>query len=122
MIYLKKLGKALIYVLSTLLIGTLIITLLNYIFGGTFFKIIKLIVPILSTLIGGYIIGKESKKKGWLEGLKLSLIIIIIFALFNYLGLHNNFNLKVIIYYLIITAFCIIGSMLGISKNETIDK
>lgn len=122
MIYLKKLGKALIYVLSTLLIGTLIITLLNYIFGGTFFKIIKLIVPILSTLIGGYIIGKESKKKGWLEGLKLSLIIIIIFALFNYLGLHNSFSLKVIIYYLIITAFCIIGSMLGISKNETIDK
>ncbi len=122
MIYLKKLGKSLIYVLSTLLIGTLIITLLNYIFGGTFFKIIKLIVPILSTLIGGYIIGKESKKKGWLEGLKLSLIIIIIFALFNYLGLHNSFSLKVIIYYLIITAFCIIGSMLGISKNETIDK
>ena len=102
--YLKKLGISIIYILSFILGLTFIFTLLNYvgILNNTTINIIKIIIPIVSMFIGGFIIGKKTGKKGWLEGLKLSLIFLAILTLFNYLGLKSTLSLKVIIYYLIL--------------------
>ena len=60
----------------------------------------------------------SSNQKGWLEGLKLSLIIIVILMLFNYLGLGNKFAIKNLIYYLILMISAIFGSMVGINKKQ----
>ncbi len=117
--YLKNIGIAFIYVFSILIISTFLISLCNYIgfIKGKFLTILKIIIPIASLFVGGYIIGKKAKKKGWLEGLKLSGLFIIFLLLFNYFGLGNVPLLKNIIYYLIIMASCITGSMLGINKK-----
>ena len=72
-----------------------------------------------SLFLGGFIIGKKSSKKGWLEGLKLSLIFTIILILFNLLGLGNKIEFKNIVYYIIIIASCMFGGMLGINKTDT---
>lgn len=79
--------------------------------------ILEIVSPILTLFIGGFLIGRVSKQKGWLEGLKLALIFIIFIILFNYLGLRNHLELKNLIYYLILTITCIFGSMIGISKK-----
>lgn len=121
--YLKKLGKSLIYVFSILLVGIFIITLLNYIglLNGKIFSFFEILILIISLFIGGFIIGKNSKKKGWFEGIKLSIIIIVLFFIISYLAFKTLPELKTIIYYIIIITSSIIGSMIGITKNNSDD-
>lgn len=122
--YLKKLGISFIYILSFILGLTFIFTLLNYIglLNNTAINITKIIIPILSMFIGGFVIGKKTGKKGWLEGLKLSLIFLVILTLFNYLGLKSNLSLKVGIYYIILVISTMFGSIIGVNKYKPENK
>lgn len=116
--YLKNLGISLLFIFCFILGLTLIGTLFNYIgiLNNTGIKITKVIIPILSMFSGGFVIGKKQGKKGWLEGLKLSLIFLIILTLFNYLGLNYSFSIKSIIYYVILIVSSILGSIVGVNK------
>lgn len=119
--YAKNLGFSLLFIIGSLLILTLLLTLFNYfnLFSNGLVSTFKIIIPIISLFAGGFFIGKKSSKKGWLEGLKLSLIFTIILILFNLLGLGNKLDLKNILYYLIIIISCMFGGMLGINKNNS---
>ena len=118
--YLKKLGISFIYISSILLLSTFLLTILNYfnIIGSGIVSVFKIIIPLVSLFVGGFIIGKKSKNKGWIEGLKLGIILTIIISLFNYLGLDMSFNFKNIIYFLILILITIFGSIIGINKKE----
>lgn len=116
--YLKNIGISFIYIISFLLGLTFISTLFNYInlFSNTFINILKVIIPVVSLFVGGFIIGKRTGKKGWLEGIKLSLIFLLILTIFNYLALDTSFSLKTLIYYLILIVSTTFGSMIGVNK------
>lgn len=118
--YLKNIAKSLLYTFSITIFSIFIITILNYfnIINGKILSVFMILIIISSLFVGGYLIGKNSKQNGWLEGIKLSLIIIAILALFNYLGLKKEFHLTQIIYYLILTIACTLGSMVGINKRK----
>ena len=118
--YLKKLGFSLIYVISTILVLTFITTLFSYfnILNNKVISIIKIIIPIISMLIGGFYIGKRSLKKGFLEGLKLGSIFSLVLIIFNYLAFDNSFKFKYLLFYLIIIVSSILGSMIGINVNK----
>lgn len=118
--YLKSITKAIGIMILMLLISTLFITLFHYfnIIGKKFVTILEIVVPILTLFIGGFLIGKTSEKKGWLEGLKLAFIFLILMILFNYLGLRNHLEIKNLIYYLILVISSMFGSMIGINKNN----
>lgn len=118
--YLKKLGFSFIYILSTLLIITFIITFLNYfnIISDKIISIFNILIPILSLLIGGFYIGEKSNNKGYLEGLKLGSIFSIFLIIFNFLAFNNSFKLKYLLFYLILIISCIFGSMIGINKRK----
>ncbi len=118
--YLKKLGFSFIYILSTILVLTFIVTIFSYfnIMSDKVVSIFKIIIPIISLLIGGYYIGKRSTKKGFIEGLKLGLIYSIILIIFNYLALDNSFKLKYLLFYLILIMTSVLGSMIGINRKS----
>lgn len=122
--YLKRLGKSFIYIVSILFVSTIMITLLNYvdIFGSKLTNIFKIVSIIASLFVGGFIMGKSAKSKGWLEGLKLSLIIIGILLILNYLILKSSFEIRNLIFYLILMISGIFGSMIGINKNQIEEK
>ena len=115
--YLKLLLKNTSICIGILFILNLFITLFSYfnIISNT--SIIKIITLFISLLIGGYLTGINSKEKGWLEGLKFSLIIILIFLVINLLFI-KSFNFSNFIYYIIIMISSILGSMIGISKRK----
>lgn len=117
--YLKLLGKSFIYIVSILLISTLVVTILNYfnIFGSKLVTFFKIVIALISMFVGGFIIGKNSKQKGWLEGLKLGLIVLLILVLLNYLILRQSFEIKNLVYFLILLSSSIFGSMIGINKK-----
>ena len=119
--YIKNYSISIGISLLLILILTFITTVFSYfnIINQSIISIIKIIIPTISLLLSGYIIGIKSNKKGWLEGLKLSIISLIILLLFNYLGFNNKFEIKNILYYVILIVSCVFGSMIGISKKKT---
>lgn len=118
--YLKKILFSIIYITSSILISTFIITILNYfnIISDKIISLFKILIPIISLFIGGFYAGKKSKNKGYLEGLKLGLIFSIILIIFNFLAFNNEFKLKYLLFYFIIIISCILGSCMGINKKK----
>lgn len=118
--YIKKTIKILGIMYAIIILSIFLITIFNYfnIISGIVLKVFLAIIPIISTFIGGILIGKKATQKGWLEGLKLALIFLVILVIFNYLALSHWINLKNLIYYLIIIFSTIFGSMIGINKKE----
>ena len=99
---------------------SLLITLLNYfnIFNYKTMNIIKIIVPLLIFILGGYKIGKSSLKNGWLEGLKLSSLICILFIIITLI--LKSFKISYLIYISILIITGIFGSIIGINKRKEI--
>ena len=118
--YLKKLGMSFLYIIVTILILTFIITILSYfnIIEDKVTSIIKIIIPIIAMLVGGFYIGKNSLKKGFLEGLKLASIFSVFLIIFNYLAFNNSFRFKYILYYIILIISSVLGSMIGINRKK----
>lgn len=113
----KKLGISLIYIITTILILTFLLTLFNYfnIINNT--SILKISIPIISTFIGGLIIGIKTNKKGFIEGLKLGSIFILILLVLNIVVFQ--FKFKSLLYYLILITTTSLGSMIGINIKKS---
>lgn len=117
--YLKKYGLRLFYTFLFLFLALFFITLLYYfnVINETFYKVLKLIILIGDIFINSFILGKNAQAKGYLEGIKLSLLIIVIFFLLS-LFFKEPLKLSILIYYLIITTTSTLGSMIGIQKKK----
>ncbi len=117
----KKYLLRLAYTFLALFLSLLFITTLYYfnLINENIYKVFKIVILIVNIFISGYILGKNAKSKGYLEGLKLS-IMLIPFFLIGTLLLKEPLKLTIIIYYLIITMTATLSSMIGIlRKKET---
>ena len=110
---LKNYLKSYLYLFISILSLTIIFTIINYFFPkGTNF--IKIIIPIISILISTIILGKNTKSKAYLEGLKFTLIYIVL-SVILFLIFKNPFTIKVIILYIVQLLTGIIGATIGIN-------
>lgn len=114
----KYLLKGLLFFFIPFVILLLVINTFYYfdIFSNNIIKYLKIIIVLLSSIISGFYIGYNSKDKGYLNGIKFSLIIVFLFFLSNLF--ISKFKFITIIYYLIIITVITIGSMIGINKKE----
>lgn len=113
---LKNYLKSYIYLITSLIIFTIIFTIINY-FTTNSLSIIKILIPIISILISSFILGKNTKNKAYLEGIKFSLIYLIFTTILK-LILKTSFNYKTFIIYLVIILSSIIGSTIGINTKK----
>lgn len=118
--YLKNIVFSLGLVIANLFIFTFIMTILSYfnIMNDSITTIFKMLIPIISVLGSGIIMGMNSTKKGWLEGLKLGFLICILLFLFNLLGMNNSFKINQLLFYGILIFTTIVGSIIGIGKKS----
>lgn len=119
--YLKNLGFAFIYILSSMLILTFIVTLLSFanVMNDKVTSIFKIAIPIIGLLIGGFYMGKRARKSGYLEGLKLGGIFSLCLLIFNFLAFNSSFKVKYLLFYLILIATSVLGSMIGINRKKS---
>lgn len=112
--------KSLIYIAIPILILNIILSLFDYfnIIGSSVSNYLKLFMIAVSMLIGGIYIGSKTSKKGWLEGLKIGLGIIVLFFIVSYLAFDQGMTIKTIIYYFILLSSSVLGSMIGINKRK----
>jgi len=114
----KKMINCMMWFFIILIVGTLIITLINYfnVMNGNIVSIMKFILPMISMIVSSYRLGKMSDKKGYLEGLKFGTIIIFIFMIL--VIILDKLNWKSILYYGILLLTSIMGSMIGINRKR----
>lgn len=110
--------KVLIYIIVPVLLLSILLSVLYYynLISTSSINYLKLFTVIFSMLIGGIYIGKNTTKKGWLEGLKVGFEIIIILFIISYLAFDTGITVKNIIYYFILLSSSTFGSMIGINK------
>lgn len=113
---LKKYLKSYLYLLSSILILTIILSTINY-FIIIPTKIFKLLIPIISIFISTIILGKNTKSKAYLEGLKFTSIYLVLSIIISIIT-KNQFNFKLFLCYILLLLSGIIGSMIGINLNK----
>lgn len=115
--YIKTLG---IIIIPTFILGILYTTIYYFdLINNNIYISISIITFLLNIFIATRYLGKNSKNKGWLEGLKIGLILSSLFCVISYLG-FNILNIKNITYYIVIILISMLGSMFGI-KNVKVD-
>ena len=75
-----------------------------------------LLIPIIGIFIGSFLIGKTSNQKGYIEGLKYSIIWIILLLIINLIT--KNFTIISIIYYITLTFISMLAAVLGINQKK----
>lgn len=113
---LKNYLKSYIYLFGSITILTIIFSLLNYFFIFPT-KVIKILIPIISILISTIILGKNTKSKAYLEGLKFTSIYVLISIIISIIT-NNPFKFKLIICYLLQILSGIVGSTIGINITK----
>lgn len=112
--------KTIIFFISLVLILNLLTSILYY-FNLTnsnsnhILKILNFIIIYLST---GLYIGKRSKSKNLVEGLKISSIIILLSISFILIIPSTKFTLSTFIFYTLLTLLIIIGSKIGVNLRK----
>ena len=116
-IYLKKFMKTLGLCIGLFLVITLLATALNFfnVITTNTMGIFKMIIPVIALLISGIYLGSKAKNKGWKEGLKLSVFIILLLLFFHLVWMNETFGMKNILYFAILLISGMVGSMVGIN-------
>ncbi len=115
--FLKNSKKYLIIV-GLYILFIMLFSILNY--AGLFInntKYIIILVTFVFSFVCSYKEGKERQNKGYIAGIKTSLIIISILILIDFILIHSTFNIKRVLYYLLILLISIFGSITGINKK-----
>ena len=114
----KNYLKSSLYTLGIMVICTIITTILNYfnIINGTTLNIIHYIIPIISVMVGSFILGKTSSKKGYIEGLKYSGIWSTLFLIINIF--IKELNISSIIFFVILILLSMLSSIFGINRKR----
>ncbi len=112
---LKVYLKDLLYVIGSILIGMFILAFFNYfnIISDKVMNVLKMILILGIFIFGGFYLSKRSKKRGFLEGIKIGLIVCIFFLLITLLGFNSSFEFRSIIYYLILIVASMTGGIIG---------
>lgn len=119
MTYLKKIGKSFILALLGFFLLTLLTTTLYHfsIISNNVYNILKLVSILFVFFLSSYSLGKHSEKQGWLEGLKLGGILIFTFFLITSL-LGEEFQLKILLYDILLLLVSLVGGMVGINRKK----
>ena len=119
MINLKNLLKYLGYYTIFIILLVFICSLLNLIgVNSTITNLIIFLFNILAFFFFGFKNGKKATNKGYIAGLKISGLFLIILIIINIFTTRSFFNLTTIIYYLVLILSGTLGGMLGINKKE----
>lgn len=111
----SKYIKSLIIFLSSIVTIPIFLTIFNLLKLKTN-RIMIIIIGAILMFIIGFILGKQSESKGYLNGLLLSVITILILVITS-LIFRFPLNINTLIYYVILAITTIFGSMIGINRK-----
>ena len=115
----SKYFKSIIFLISAILILSILLSILNLLgLKSNYSSLLNIIILIILFFIIGFKEGKNSLKKGFLAGIKIGLINIFTLFIINILFFKNNLSINMFIYYILLLLTSILGSMVGINKKK----
>ncbi len=115
----KYLLKTLGYYAIFIILVTFICSLLNLIgVNSSITNLIIFMFNLLAFFILGFKNGKKVNSKGYIAGLKMSSLFILVLIIINLFTAKNFFNITTIIYYIILILAGTTGGMMGINKKD----
>ena len=117
--YLKKIGKFLLTTFISIIALSFVLTIFYYfdIISNNIYNIMKMIIVIGSLFINSLLLGKNSNKYGIVEGLKLGAIFLIVIIIIKLIT-NSSFDIRTLIYSLIILLTSSVGAVIGINKKN----
>lgn len=114
--FLKCYGLGFLFSFGFLLFLTFVLTFFSYInfINDGWFVFFMIFNLFFSLFISGFVIGKGSIKKGYLEGIKFGLLFYFFICLVDFILFGCKFNMKFVIFGLIIVFSSMFGGMVGI--------
>lgn len=118
--YLKKIGKFLLTTFISIIVLSFVSTIFYYfdIISNNIYNIMKMIIVIGSLFINSLLLGKNSTKYGIVEGLKLGAIFLLVMIIIKLIT-NSSFDIRTLIYSLIILLTSSGGAVIGINKKES---
>ena len=118
MTYIKKYLIFLSTTILSIILFLFLLTILYYfnIINETTYNILKIVSLIISIFFNSLFLGKKAKNKGYLEGIKLILPLIVISLIPTII--LSKFTISILIYYLIMLISGSLGSMIGINMKK----
>ncbi|MGL4335434.1 MAG: TIGR04086 family membrane protein [Turicibacter sp.] len=120
----QKLGRALLiglaFIVISILVLGLIITTFAYFEWFSIGVLDKLIyfTFVMVLFLGTAIVAKSVQEKGWLIGIIMSTLMIILTLLFNTIGIDAGLSFKFVIRCVIILVICITAGMVGVNLPD----
>ena len=113
----KNYIKTILKYLVIILIYSIIISILYYteLINYKTLRIINYIINILLFGLTGYKIASLERKKGYLQGFLISIILILIFTTISLI--ISKINFSTLVYYLSLISSSITGGIIGVSKK-----
>ena len=114
--YLKNIG----ILFSLILASAFFINIFNYfdLISQEVYKTFLIILIAISIFISSFLLGKSSKKNGYLEGIKFGVISVLLMFVISYLAFDSKISISSFIYYLILIISSSVGAMFGINKKK----
>ena len=119
----KKYSFRFLYTILSIVISLLLITTLYHfnIISSNIYQTLKLIILLVNILISGIILGKKATSKGYLEGIKLGIFMILLCFLIT-LVTGQDLKIRLLLYDSMILITSILGGMIGINKKGEMKK
>ena len=113
----KNYIKTILKYFIIILIYSIIISIIYYteLINYKTLRIINYIINILLFVLTGYKIASLERKKGYLQGFIISLILILIFTIITLIS--SKFTFSTLVYYLSLISSSITGGIIGVSKK-----
>lgn len=114
----KKYLTTFLSIILSILIVTLLLTTFYYydLISTDTYKFLKIGTLIITLLLNGIVIGKNSIKNGYLDGIKLGVMLILFCTLVTIV--NKSISIKLILYNIIILLTTTFGSIIGINTKK----
>ena len=117
--YVKEYGLLFAKFLGFLLGGSIIMSILYYfLFSSRFVQILSIVYLTVVFFVFGFKAGHQTEAKGFLAGLKVGSLFLILLIIFNLFFSKGHFTFMNFLYYLILLFASLFGAMLGINTKK----
>lgn len=117
--YVKEYGISLLKFLGFLLGGSILLSLLYYFLLPTkVINVFAILYMVLVFFFFGLSSGKRCTSKGFIAGLKIGLLLLLVLILLNVLFYQSGFKIIRILYYMALLFSSVIGATIGINTQK----
>ncbi len=108
---------------AIVLVGTLIISIFYYfnLISDKLNTTFLYLISIIAMFTGAFLLGKQTKEKGYLSGLIYYAVWLIIMIILSLVFIKTSFSVSMLIYFIVLLISSVLGSSIGINYKKEAD-